>query len=104
MNCGEVARHPTSTGTKAFRGNLHSGYGTGTQRPGRSRSPVGSTILIVAARGVSSSPGRTHGAVEEAADYLTLLPGWRAPVRAENNKFTIFCESRSAPGHDPHGS
>ena len=72
VNCGEVARHRTSTGTQ------QSGYGTGTQRPGRSRSPVGSTILIITARGVSSSPGRTHGTVEVAPDYLPLLLGWRA--------------------------
>ena len=77
MNCGEVARHPTSTIT------WQSGYGTGTQRPGRSRSPVGSTILIMTAHGVSRCPGRTHGAVEVTPDTLPLLPGWRAPVRAE---------------------
>ena len=41
MNCGEVARHPASTRIR------QSGYGTGTQRPGRSRSPVGSTILTI---------------------------------------------------------
>ena len=60
-----------------------------TQRPGRSRSPVGSTILIITARGVSRCPGRTHGAVEVAPDYLPLLPGWSAPVRAEKRLRTL---------------
>ena len=54
-----------------------------TQRPGRSRSPVGSTILIITARGVSRCPGRTHVTVEVAPDNLPLVPGWSAPVRAE---------------------
>ena len=31
VNCGEVTRHPTSTGTRVSTGTRQSGYGTGTR-------------------------------------------------------------------------